>query len=76
LEARATREVKLLEHFMRRRSRIPAGCAWVNYLRCHDGIGWSFGDEDARKMGIDSIGHREFLFWVLAVIYAPMGADL
>jgi amylosucrase len=46
---------------MRHRSRIPAGCAWVNYLRCHDDIGWSFDDEDARKVGIDPSGHRKFL---------------
>ena len=60
-ESLATKEVKLLEHSMRHRSRIPAGCAWVNYLRCHDDIGWSFDDEDARKVGIDPSGHRKFL---------------
>ena len=59
-EALATKEVKLLEHSMRHRSRIPAGCAWVNYIRCHDDIGWSFDDEDARKVGIDPTGHRKF----------------
>jgi amylosucrase len=60
-EALATKEVKLLEHSMRHRSRIPAGCTWVNYLRCHDDIGWSFDDDDARKVGIDPDGHRKFL---------------
>jgi amylosucrase len=60
-ESLATKDVKLLEHSMRHRSRIPAGCTWVNYLRCHDDIGWSFDDEDARKVGIDPNGHRKFL---------------
>jgi amylosucrase len=60
-ESLATKEIKLLEHSMRKRSRIPAGCAWVNYLRCHDDIGWAFDDEDARKVGIDPVGHRKFL---------------
>ena len=60
-ESLATKEVKLLEHSMRHRSRIPAGCTWVNYLRCHDDIGWSFDDEDARKVGIDPNAHRKFL---------------
>jgi amylosucrase len=60
-EALATREVKLLAHAMNRRSRLPAGCAWVNYLRCHDDIGWTFDDEDARQVGIDPAGHRRFL---------------
>lgn len=60
-EALATREVKLLEHAMRHRSRIPEGCSWVNYLRCHDDVGWTFADEDARRVGIDPAGHRKFL---------------
>jgi amylosucrase len=60
-EALATREVRLLEYSMRRRERIPYGCAWVNYLRCHDDIGWTFDDEDARHLGINPQGHRKFL---------------
>jgi amylosucrase len=60
-ESLATTEVKLLEYSMRHRSRIPDGCSWVNYLRCHDDIGWSFDDDDARKVGIDPVGHRKFL---------------
>lgn len=60
-EALATREVKLLVHSMRHRTRIHEACAWVNYLRCHDDIGWTFDDEDARQMGIDPQGHRRFL---------------
>jgi len=60
-EALATREVKFLEHAMRNRYRTPAGCTWVNYVRCHDDIGWTFDDQDARNIGIDPIGHRKFL---------------
>ena len=60
-EALATKEVKLLEHSLRYRSRIASDCSWVNYLRCHDDIGWSFDDDDARKMGIDPSSHRKFL---------------
>ncbi|HWQ13345.1 MAG TPA: alpha-amylase family glycosyl hydrolase [Roseiflexaceae bacterium] len=60
-EALATREVKLLAHSMHTRFRLPPGCAWVNYLRSHDDIGWTFDDEDARRVGIDPTGHRRFL---------------
>jgi len=60
-EALATTEVKLLEHSLRHRNELPAGCSWVNYLRCHDDIGWSFDDDDARRLGIDPAGHRQFL---------------
>jgi amylosucrase len=60
-EALATRDVKLLDYAMRHRHRLPEGCAWVNYLRCHDDIGWTFDDGDARAVGIDPVGHRRFL---------------
>lgn len=60
-EALATREVKLLVESMKHRERIPSGCAWVNFVRCHDDIGWTFDDEDARRVGIDPQGHRRFL---------------
>lgn len=60
-EALATREVKLLAHSMNTRFRLPQGCAWVNYLRSHDDIGWTFDDGDAWRLGIDPYGHRRFL---------------
>jgi amylosucrase len=60
-ESLATREVKLLDHSMRTRFKLPPGCAWVNYLRSHDDIGWTFDDEDARWEWIDPAGHRPFL---------------
>ncbi len=60
-EALATREVKLLAHSLSHRFRLPPGCAWINYLRSHDDIGWTFDDNDARAVGIDPWGHRQFL---------------
>ncbi|MGA9535245.1 MAG: alpha-amylase family glycosyl hydrolase [Desulfobacterales bacterium] len=60
-EAVATREVKLLARAMQNRSRLPDGCSWANYLRCHDDIGWTFDDLDAAQVGIDPAGHRRFL---------------
>ncbi len=60
-ETLATREVRLLVHSMRTRWQIPAGCAWVNYLRCHDDIGWTFDDGDAAHLGINGFDHRRFL---------------
>ncbi len=60
-EALATREVKLLRHSMSKRFDLPPQTAWVNYVRVHDDIGWSFADEDAAEVGIDGFGHRQFL---------------
>ncbi|MCF8095834.1 MAG: alpha-glucosidase C-terminal domain-containing protein [Desulfobacteraceae bacterium] len=60
-EALATREVKLLNNAMVKRARIHPECAWVNYLRCHDDIGWTFDDNDAWDVGINPQDHRRFL---------------
>ncbi len=60
-EALATREVRLLRHSMQNRFKISPRCAWVNYVRCHDDIGWTFSDEDAAHLGINGFDHRQFL---------------
>jgi amylosucrase len=45
---------------LRERFKPAAGCTWVNYVRCHDDIGWTFADEDA-GLGININGflHRQ-----------------
>jgi amylosucrase len=57
----ATREVRLLAQALRQRFRIPPDCVWVNYVRVHDDIGWTFSDEDAAQLGINGYDHRQFL---------------
>lgn len=57
----ATREVKVLSQAMTRRFAIPEDCEWVNYIRCHDDIGWAFSDEDIAAGGFDPRLHRNFL---------------
>ncbi len=44
-----------------RRHKLPTRTTWVNYLRCHDDIGWTFDDADAAAVGIEAYGHRMFL---------------
>ena len=60
-EALATRKVTMLYQALRERYTIPAHCGWVNYVRCHDDIGWTFSDEDAARLGIQGYSHRQFL---------------
>ena len=60
-EAMATRDVSLLSQALERRHNIPAGTSWVNYVRSHDDIGWTFADEDAAELGINGFDHRRFL---------------
>jgi hypothetical protein len=57
----ATRETNLLKLSMEKRFAISEKCAWVNYVRCHDDIGWTFSDEDAGLLGINAFDHRLFL---------------
>jgi amylosucrase len=57
----ATRDVGMLDQALRERFAIRPGCAWVNYVRCHDDIGWTFSDEDAARLHINGYDHRRFL---------------
>ncbi len=57
----ATGKVGILKHATESRFAIPAGCAWVNYVRCHDDIGFAFSDQDIEDLGLDAAAHRRFL---------------
>ena len=57
----ATREVNLLHQALSYRHNLPDHTAWVNYVRSHDDIGWTFADEDASQFGIHGYDHRQFL---------------
>ena len=60
-EALATRDVRLLAQALSRRQTIDPACAWINYVRSHDDIGWTFADEDAAELNIIGYDHRRFL---------------
>jgi amylosucrase/maltose alpha-D-glucosyltransferase/alpha-amylase len=46
---------------MKHRFAIPEECDWLNYIRCHDDIGWAFADDDVEAVGQDPKEHRGFL---------------
>ncbi len=60
-EALATRDPRMLQQALEHRHSLPAHTAWVNYVRSHDDIGWTFADEDAAALGIHAYDHRRFL---------------
>jgi amylosucrase/maltose alpha-D-glucosyltransferase/alpha-amylase len=60
-DALATRDVRALRRATADGFQLPAGCAWVNYARCHDDIGWAFSDDDISASGFDPAAHRRFL---------------
>ena len=57
----ATRKTDLLSQALATRFKIHPETAWVNYVRVHDDIGWTFSDEDAAMLGINGNDHRRFL---------------
>lgn len=56
----ATRDVRLLT-IDTNRFKIPSRGTWMNYVRCHDDIGWGFNEGAARSMGMDPYAHKQFL---------------
>ncbi|MDF1816364.1 MAG: amylosucrase [Verrucomicrobiales bacterium] len=60
-ESVATRNAKLLRYSMEKRFAIAPGCAWLNYIRSHDDIGWGFDNDDALAIGLNPNDHRRFL---------------
>ena len=57
----ATRKVRLLSQALTTHFKIHPQTAWVNYVRCHDDIGWTFSDEAAAQIGVSGGAHRRFL---------------
>ncbi len=60
-ESLATKKTTLLRHALGKRFTIPQNCMWVNYIRSHDDIGWTFSNDDAEELGINPKSHRIFL---------------
>ena len=57
----ATRKTRLLTRSMQKSFSISDECTWVNYVRCHDDIGWTFDDNIANELGVNPHDHRFFL---------------
>ena len=60
--ALATRDTRMLKHQMDVIHSLPKNCYFVNYLRCHDDIGWGLDEEQEKKLEINPIRHKEYLY--------------
>src|SRR5690606_9736351 len=60
-DALATGDPRLLQHALEHRPALPDGTVWVNYVRSHDHIAWTFDDADAAHLGIDAAERRMLL---------------
>jgi glycosidase len=58
--ALATRDVRTLE-IDQMRFVLPKHGAWINYIRCHDDIGWGLNEEALKSFGFDPFSHKQFL---------------
>ena len=60
--ALASRDVRLLKNQIDKLNSLPENCWFVNYLRCHDDIGWGLDEDVERYLDIDPLKHKEFLY--------------
>lgn len=57
----ATKDVRLLKRQMNQLSELPKDYIFLNYLRCHDDIGWGLDYDWLKQFGISEIPHKKFL---------------
>lgn len=58
----ATKDVTLLKWQMDAMDSLPREYTFVNYVRCHDDIGWGLDEGAIRSMGFDPLEHKKFLY--------------
>ena len=57
----ATRDVRLLRHQLETVFALPKAYTFLNYLRCHDDIGWGLDYGYLREFGMEEVAHKRFL---------------
>lgn len=57
----ATRDVKLLKRQLDIVNALPKEYVFLNYLRCHDDIGWGLDYDFLAGEGIGEISHKKYL---------------
>ena len=60
--ALASGDVRQLKRQLDDLHSLPGHCWFVNYLRCHDDIGWGLNEEYGKTIGIDPVAHKKFLY--------------
>ena len=60
--ALASRDTRLLKAQLDALHALPDNCWFVNYLRCHDDIGWGLDEAVENRLGIDPQKHKEYLY--------------
>lgn len=58
--ALASENTQLLTQALENLPETPEQASWLNYVRCHDDIGWGLADEDVRAVGQDPVSTRKY----------------
>ena len=57
----ATRDIRLLKKQMDIVSSLPKQYTFLNYLRCHDDIGWGIDFDTMKQWGMEEPSHKRYL---------------
>ena len=57
----ATKDVRLLRHQLGQVFALPKEYGFLNYLRCHDDIGWGLDYGFLAQFGMEEVAHKKFL---------------
>ena len=57
----ATRDVRLLKHQLDSVFALPKQFVFLNYLRCHDDIGWGLDFDYLKQFGIEEVAHKKYI---------------
>lgn len=60
--ALASNDTRLLKMQLDCLHSLPPHCRFVNYLRCHDDIGWGLDENAEKQLGIDPFLHKKYLY--------------
>ncbi len=57
----ATKDVRLMKHQLGQVFALPKDYIFLNYLRCHDDIGWGLDYDFLSQFGVEQVAHKKFL---------------
>ena len=57
----ATKDVRLLKHQLGIVFNLPKQYIFLNYLRCHDDIGWGLDYQILRGFSVEQVSHKRYL---------------
>ena len=57
----ATQDVRLLKHQTDQVVHLPKNYGFINYIRCHDDIGWGLDFRFLKQFGMKEVPHKHFL---------------